>query len=70
MHHRSIGVRLESLGKHSQQQMYPGIVFIGAAITQDSVGMLKFCNVILRFVFAVVGFRTVMPAGVFDILDL
>ena len=43
MHHRSIGVRLESLGKHSLQQMYPGIVFTGAAIIQDSVGMLKFC---------------------------
>ena len=39
--HRSLGVRLESLGKHSQQQVCPGIVFIGAAVSQDSVGMLK-----------------------------
>ena len=30
MCHRSFGVRLESLGKHSQQLVYPGIVPIGA----------------------------------------
>ena len=30
MCHRSFGVRLESLGKHSQQLVYPGVVPKGA----------------------------------------
>ena len=43
MCHRSFGVRLEALGKHSQQLVYPGIVPIGAAISQNSLVRLKFC---------------------------